>query len=235
MRKILAVLLALMLLGMTAVAEPAVLTVRGTGVVSLNPDSATITLGVRESAKEVTDAQSAVNTKLAAVVEKLKELGIGEGDIHTNSLSLYVDYDYSSSFSTEGQSVYVAENSIYFQVDDIEALGQYVDAAFEAGANTFSGITFSASDTTAEKKQALELAVESAKQKSEILAAAAGMRVTGIQAIREEGFDGYYYGSNTDALFAKAESASGAATTVYADDIQVSSTVIIDFTMEPIE
>lgn len=233
MRKLFAILMAMMLFCMTALAEPPVMTVTGTGVVSVKPDTATISLGVREAAKDVSEAQSAVSAKVLDVVETLEGMGVSEDDIHTNSLYVYMDYDYDSS-SSNGVRGYIAENTVSVKVTDVENVGKYIDAAFTAGANTFNGIDFSASDTKAEKKQAMELSVKNAREKAEILAAAAGMRISGIQAIRESG--GYYdMGANSDALYAKAETASGAATPVYADDIQVSATVSIDFTMAPVE
>lgn len=238
MKRIFAMTVALMLLVFGALAEPATLTVRGTGIVSMDPDTATITLGVRESSTDVSAAQNAVSAKLTTVIDKLVELGVEPENIHTGSISIYEDYDYGSSFSRSQQRAYVAENTIYAEFDDIANAGKYIDAVFQAGANTFSGIGFSASDTEKEKKRALELSVENARIKADVLAAAAGMRITGIQAIREEGFGGsnYYATNGFDAMFAKATVEEDAVETpVMADKLQVSASVTVDFAMEPIE
>jgi uncharacterized protein YggE len=46
-------------------------TVSGTGVVNMKPDTATITLGVSETAKGAVAAQTAVNMSIAAIKKAL--------------------------------------------------------------------------------------------------------------------------------------------------------------------
>ena len=176
-KAMIAAILALMLLSGPALAEESILTVQGTGVVSLAPDMATITLGVRETSKDVGQAQASVNQKLAEVIEKLHGMGIVDEDIHTSSISIYEDYGYGS---TGEEMRYAAQNTISVTLHDIGKAGQTIDAVFEAGANTFSDIRFDASDSEDAKKRALELSVENARLKAEVLAAAAGMKIAGI-------------------------------------------------------
>ena len=225
MKIMLALMLALML-GACALAEGATLTVQGTGIVSLDPDTATITLGV------VGEAQARVNEKLTKVIEKLKSMGVTDEDIHTSSIDIFEDYNYDDS----DEKSYAAANSISVTIGDIENAGKYIDAVFEAGANTFSGIAFSASDTADAKKRALELSVENARDKAEVLAAAAGMKVTGIAAIVEQGggmYNNYYAGNRFEAAMEKSD--AGAGTPVFSEQIQVSASVAIDFTLAPVE
>lgn len=231
--RLFAVLLALTLLGVTALAEEAVLTVQGTGVVSLDPDTAIITLGVRETSEDVSEAQAAVSQKLTQVVEKLRALGVKDEDIHTSAISIYEDYD-SDGFGDD--TCYAAQNNISVTLHDIESAGKTIDAVFEAGANSFSDIRFSASDTEAAKKRALELSVESARKKAEVLAAASGMRITGIRSVTEQGADAYgnYYERNSlDVAMEKA--AEAATTPVFSEQIQVSATVTVEYSMAPVE
>lgn len=231
MKIMLALMLALML-GACALPEGATLTVQGTGIVSLDPDTATITLGVRESSPDVGEAQARVNEKLTKVIEKLKSMGVTDEDIHTSSIDIFEDYNYDDS----DEKSYAAANSISVTIGDIENAGKYIDAVFEAGANTFSGIAFSASDTADAKKRALELSVENAREKAEVLAAAAGMKVTGIAAIVEQGggmYNNYYAGNRFEAAMEKSD--AGAGTPVFSEQIQVSASVAIDFMVAPVE
>lgn len=226
----------LLTLGAWACAEDAALSVQGMGVVSLDPDTATIMLGVRESARDVSEAQAAVNEKLANVLEKLRSMGVKDEDIHTDSINIYEDYNYSDA-DPEDRG-YAAENSVSVTVSDIANAGKYIDAVFEAGANTFSGITFSASDTESAKRRALELAVQNARDKGEVLAAANGMKITGVSAVTEQssGMYGNYYDRNGfDGILEKAEAADAAGTPVFSEQIQVSATVTIEYTMAPVE
>lgn len=224
----------LLMLGACACAEETKLSVQGTGVVSLDPDTATIMLGVRESSRDVSEAQAKVNEKLAVVVDKLKDMGVKEEDIHTDSITIYEDYSYSDI--DPDQKGYAAENSISVTVNDIENAGSYIDAVFEAGANTFSGITFNASNTEDAKKRALELSIQNARDKAEILAAAMGMKISGVSAVSEQGsgiYANYYTANNFDGIMEKAANAAG--TPVFSEQIQVSASVVIEYTMAPVE
>ena len=230
-KAIIALLAALvLLLSAFALAEGTTLTVQGTGVVSLDPDTATITLGVHESSKDVSRAQAAVNERLAKVLEALRGMGVKDEDIHTSSLSIYEDFGYSRD-----DMRYAVQNNISVTLRDIDNVGQTIDAAFEAGANAFSDIWFSASDTEAAKARALELSIESARKKADVLAAAAGMEITGIESIAEQGGGmGVYTGANRyDIMAEKAEEDAG--TQVFSEQIQVSATVTVVYTMAPVE
>lgn len=238
LKAILSIVLTLsLMLSACALAEEARLVVQGTGMVSLDPDTATITLGVQETAKDVSEAQHTVNAKLAQVIETLKSMGVKDEDIHTSSIEIYEEYRYDSYDSLGSDSkdrYYNASNNISVTIKDIENAGEYIDAVFKAGANTFSHIAFDASDTEAAKKRALELSVENARKKAEILAAAAGMAITGVTAISEQGAGVYgnYAAVNTlDVAMEKAEAESDAGTQVFSEQIQVSATVTVEYTM----
>ena len=230
MKRALAILLALAmaLIGAAGMAEAATLTVRGSGVVNMDADTATIILGVREVSKDVADAQRAVNTKISSVTQTLMDMGIAPEAIHTSSISIYPEYDYDSM--DQPIKGYTAENTITVTTQDVEHIGAYIDAAFEAGANAFNDISFSASDLTSESRQALGLAVENGREKAEVLAAASGMKLGEVISIVEEPY-GYV---DSDARFAKAEAATGdVGTPVYASKLQVSASVTIQFELLP--
>ena len=232
MKKIIALLVVscMVLMGVSAVAEPAKLSVRGTGVVNLDADTATVTLGVREVSTDVSTVQASVNEKIASVVEALKAMGIATTDIHTNSISIYPNYNYDDV--VERISGYTAENMLSVVTGDIENVGAVIDAAFEAGANVFYDIGFSASDTVSENDQALTLAIEHAHEKAQVMAEAAGMKLGQVLSISEE----EYGNVSNGALFAKSEAADEAAgTQVYASPLDVTATVIVEYALEQAE
>jgi uncharacterized protein YggE len=221
-----------MLLGAAALAEDATLTVQGTGVVNLDPDMAIVTLGVREVSKDVGEALAAVSQKLTQVVERLRELGVTDEDIRTNAISVYEDFSYGSM---DEDVHYAAENSISVTLHDIGSAGETIDAAFGAGASTFSETRFNASDADDAKKRALELSVENARTKADVLAAAAGMKITGIASIAEQdaGYSVFAASNRYEAAMEKAE--ADVTTPVFSEQIQVSATVTVDYAMAPVE
>lgn len=219
---VLAAVLAIALLCSAAFAEGASLTVQGAGVVFVDADRATISLGVRETGTQLADVQSLVNEKMDSVIAALKDKGVSMEDISTNTIGIYPNYDYSTD--VELIVGYTAYNSLYVTISDVENAGAYIDAAFTAGANNLDNVTFFASDTTEAGRQALTLAVENAREKAEVLAAAAGMRLGNILEIREGTADEY----SMPVMYARAEDA-GAGTQVIASQQRVNAAVNVTF------
>ena len=221
-RKLLAALLALLMIALPAMAE-ADLTVQGTATVLMDADRATIRVGVRDNATEVLEAQRSVNARIDAIVEALCAKGIAREDISTDSIGIYPNYDYSGE--TERITGYTAFNTISAVTADIENAGQYIDAAFEAGANTLDGVIFSASDTQDAYNQALAQAYANALSKAGALSAAMGMKLGDVDAVREGASGGY----SGPVLYAKAESTAADSTRVLASQLQISATVEVEF------
>ena len=232
MKRILSVIAAVcMLLGMTALAEPTRLTVRGTGVVSVAADQAQVVLGVREANADVLAAQSTVNEKINAICEALLDAGVEQKNIGTESLYIYANYDYSQEI--EQVTGYTATNTISITVTDVSKVGEYIDVAFAAGANTLDNVSFTACETDEAQKEALQLAVQSAAEKAGIIAEAAGLEISAVTSI-EEGSD-YYYGIDSGAKYSNARvemAADGAPTMVQASSVQVTATVLMEFELK---
>ena len=226
MKRIAAVVLAaLMMLGATALAQGTI-TVQGYGSVKVDSDQAGINLGVREVADEIMTAQTRVNEKISAIVEALKAMGVEEDAISTNGLGIYPNYNYDEGETISG---YTAYNNIYVTVSDVNNTGAYIDAAFAAGANNLDYVDFSATDTEAAAAQALTLAVSSAKDKAQVIADAAGVKLGSILEIRDSADTGY----DGQTLFARnTAEGTGAGTAVMASKQTVSAIVSITFALE---
>ena len=221
--KILALALVLTLIGVAALCEARVITVQGNGVVNVKADRATISVGVREVAQDVKTAQSRVNEKIDALFQALSDMGVAPGAVHTDGIGIYPNYNYSES-GEDVISGYTAYNSIQVTVTDIDNVGTYIDAAFDAGANSLDYVQFDAADTGEASRTALKLAVENAAEKAQVLAEAAGETLGEILEIRE----GESY--NVSPAFAREESAKDAGgTQVIANAQQVSATVTVTY------
>ena len=217
-------LAALLLLGVSALAEGS-MTVQGVGTVLVDADRVGISLGVREIADDAVSAQAMVNGKIAAIVQALKDMGIGADAISTNGIGIYPNYSYDE---TNGLTGYTAYDNIYFTTADVNNSGTYIDAAFAAGANSLDYVEFSATDIGDAADQATILAVESAKAKARVLASAAGKQVGDILEIRDDGGTGFDAGSP----YAKNESADmGAGTEVLPSKQKISAAVSITFAL----
>lgn len=233
MKRILAAIITLcMLFSVSALAEQTHMTVRGTGVVNVTADQAQVVLGVRETSSDVLQAQSVVNEKINAICAALLEAGVANKDIGTESLYIYANYDYSPS-NVESLVGYTATNTISITTTEIDRVGEFIDVAFAAGANTLDNVNFTARETADAQKEALQLAVQSAMEKGQIIAEAADMSIQSVTSI-EESTD-YYYG-DMGAKYSNARGMEDAAvsqsTLVQASTVQVTASVMMEFEIE---
>jgi Uncharacterized conserved protein len=231
MRKLTAVILVLVLLAVSAAAvAETTISVSGSGAVLVPADTAVISLGVSAADKEVSAAQQKVNEDIAAIRSALTEAGVAPEDINTGWLNIYPMYDYSGP--SEMITGYNATSMLSIRLTDLSLAGPVIDLAFGAGANNLNGIDFAASDTEEARNEALRKAVEEARDKAEVLAAAAGLQVKGIRAVLESGT--YSYSGNDFRLLDKAaeEADESAETVVQAARLRVEANITIEFTAE---
>ncbi len=233
MKKAAAILLAaVMMLAVSLAAAETKITVSGTGETQVSADNAVISLGVSARDKDVLTAQQKVNEAIASIRAVLIARGVKEEEINTDYMNIYAIYDYEGD--QEQVKAYNASSTLAIRVTEMEKVGMLIDEAFAAGANTLNGISFSASDTTAAKAQSLKDAVADAKARAEVIAEAAGMKITGIEMISDSGV--FSYENNVGNFRAKGlteEAAMDAGgTVVQAAKLIVTATVSITFTAE---
>lgn len=234
MKKMFAMLLCLAILALgtgAALADGTTLSVTGSGTVLVESDLAIVTVGVQETSKDVLEAQSTVNEKIAAIKQALLDAGVEESSINTDSINIYANYDYSDN--TEVIVGYTARNSLSVRTTDMDNVGSLIDAAFAAGANTLDNVQFTVQDDTQAREQALTMAVEDARRKADVLASAAGLQVASIERISEGGVSVYDSMRNyaADTVMA-AEESGGAGTLVQAALVSVDATVSMEFELQ---
>jgi len=229
MRKITALLLALVLcLGLSAAFAEQTITVTGSGETLVTADTAVISLGITVRDKDVLAAQSGANTVIAMIRDALTGAGFSKEDISTGYISLYAVYDYSGE--VESITSYSASSTLAIKVTDMDRVGEAIDLAFAAGANTLNGVTFGVSDESAARAESLKAAVEDAKAKAAVLAEAAGLGELEIVSVQEGSVTVFDSGTNNFSRKASGEEASmDGSTVVNAAKICVSANVTITF------
>ncbi|HNB51226.1 MAG TPA: SIMPL domain-containing protein [Anaerolineales bacterium] len=167
----------------TTTSEPVrTLSINGHGEVTLTPDIAYVYVGVHTELEAAADAVAENNDQAQAVIDALRAAGIAAEDIRTSNFSLW----YSQTYDMNGQpngGKYVVDNSVYITVRDLEKLGDILDTAIEAGANSINGISFDVSDKDAALAEAREKAVDDARTQAEELASLAGVELSDIQSL----------------------------------------------------
>ena len=184
-----AVVLVALILGAcspTVVANPAApvrtMSVNGVGQIFLSPDIAYIYIGVHTEKDTAAEAVAANNDETQRVIEALKKAGVDANDIRTTNFSIWPNQQYSP----DGQPIgvrYVVDNSVYVTVRKLDNLGDLLDSAVAAGANSINSIQFDVADKTEALKQARDEAIKDAKSQAQELADASGVKLGEIQTI----------------------------------------------------
>ena len=230
MRKLTALFLALALsLCLASALADRTVTVTGSGETLVTADTAVVSLGVNVRMPDALQAQSGANEAVARIRAALTGAGFSEEDISTGYINLYAIYNYSED--VEVIAAYNASSTLAVKVTDMARVGEVIDLAFGAGANTLDGVSFSVSDDAAARAESLKAAVADAKEKAAVLAEAAGLGELEIEEIREGSVISFDSGANNFALskVAGTEEAMDAATVVRAAKICVSAAVTVTF------
>ncbi len=162
------------------------ISVTGTGKVNVKPDIAISTIGIQVTGSSLSDAQSQANSKMSAVIDKIKSMGVADKDIQTTNYSVQpITNQPKSGDETPTITGYRISNQVSVTVRKVENLGKILDAAVAAGANNIYGISFSVSDPTTYEQQARAAAMKDAIDKATELAKAGGITLGKIVSISE--------------------------------------------------
>lgn len=163
-----------------------VISVSGTGVAFGTPDLAVLEVGVSVYGEDVRTAMAEADELMSAVRDAVIAAGVTPADVRTTSLNVWRD----ERTNQDGEVVidrYQVSHSYQVQVRDVDAVGEVLAAAVEAGANSIGGISFTIADPVALATEARELAMADAAATAGQLAALAGVSLGPVTAISELG------------------------------------------------
>lgn len=164
---------------------PRTISVNGSGVASAAPDVAYVTLGVETVNADPAQAVAENNTKMTAVMEALKALGIPETDIQTVNYTMWIEQVVDRDGVPTGETKYHVSNQIRVKVTDFSKTGDVLQAALAEGANTVAGVEFAVSDPTALQQQARDKAMADAQAKAGQLATGFNVTLGPVRNINE--------------------------------------------------
>ena len=147
------------------------------------PDLAVVSFAVSGNGKELAPTRDDVNTRSSAVLARLRELGLADGDLNAPDVGIHPQYDYRRGQKLTG---YQVTRQMTAKVRSLDTLGEILDGLVAAGANEVHGAQMTASDPSLAEHAALEAAVAAARAKAEVLARAAGVKLGAVQRLEEE-------------------------------------------------
>lgn len=171
--------------------------VSGEGKVVAIPDVAELSLGVlTEGGKNLSNLQKENTGKANNVIAFLKENGIDEKDIKTQSYNISPRYQYytcpSPKYGNEASACppseivgYSISQSLWVKIRDLSRVGDIVTGVVQKGTNTVSGPTFTVDDSTDLENKAREEAIIKAKEKAKTLSKAGGFRLGKLLSLSE--------------------------------------------------
>lgn len=211
------------------------ITVSGEGKIERAPDTAKVSFSIRSESKELKTAQDTVSEKMSTVTKALKELGIDEKYIKTESYNSYPQYDYPqvSCFGincpqpgTPKIRGYEVAHSVTVAVKDLEKVNDVLGVLGAQGVSDMSGPQFGFEDDTAVAREARSLAIADAKEEAKSLAKSLGVRLVRIVSFNEGGNVYPLYAARAE-MSAGATDAKATAPTLPVGDQKVQSSVTI--------
>jgi len=224
--------------GPVVAAGNTMLTLSAEGRTTRKPDLAVFSAGVSSSGKTAGEALAKNSADMNRVIQALKQAGIAEKDIQTSNLSLNPVYaDMSRQPRDPLEQVvppiigYQVNNTVTVRQRKLGEFGRVIDTLVSSGANQVNGPSFQMDDDTAAMDEARADAMKKARDRANLYARAAGLRVVRILTISESG--GYV--PQPPVMYARAAMAdmAGAPTPVAAGEVSMQAGVTVLFELAP--
>jgi uncharacterized protein len=200
--------------------------VSGTGQVAVHPDVADLRLGVTLSRATVDEARADAAATMKAILTAVEGSGVAKKDVGTSLLSVQPRYEYRDN-QPPALSGYELANVVEVTVRNLARLGDVVDGTLKAGATSMDSLTFRLDDPAPAEREARMRAMANARSRADVLAEAAGVAISGVSSVIEDG------AAPPPRPFAKAErmmaAAADVSTPVETGSLEVSVRVTVAY------
>ena len=205
-----------------------VLDVTAEGRTTRVPDIATIRAGVVSQSPTAAAALADNAQRMTKVLAALKRAGVAPRDVATAQVGLSPQYRYADN-QPPVITGYQATNSVSVRFRDVAKSGTILDALVGEGANQIDGPNLSIDQPDAALDEARADAVKRARARAELYAKAAGMRVTRIVSIAENGENS---GGSPPVVFMARAAMAKDSTQIVAGEKDVTVTLSVRFLLD---
>lgn len=189
MKKIITLLILALLVSQQVKAEcpvknNGIITAKGNASAEVKPDVANITIAVQTQSKTLVEAVNDNNALAEKINSNLKKI-IGKDDqLKTTGYQVFPVYSYDKQSTPSSKLTgYKVTNQIQVKTKTISKIGQIIETALNNGANSVSGLNYSISSTQSICNSLIAQAVKNARLEADTLAAALGMKITGVSKV----------------------------------------------------
>ena len=145
------------------------------------PDEARFSAGVSTIGATAALASAQNNQRMSAVTNALKQFGVKDSDVQTQTLTISrIDYG-------ANRGKFEANNVVSVRLHQVDKAGAAIAATTGAGANVLSGPDLRTGDPEAATRALAGSAFKAARARADAYAAAAGFKVVRVLTIRDGG------------------------------------------------
>lgn len=161
--------------GIALADTPSGVYVTGRGEVTKEPDLARFTFEVVRQGTDATALKQDVDRVTGAVVTLAEKLGVKSEDLTAAVIQVRPEYRYLDGRSVlEGINV---SRTVRVTLKDLRRYGEMTDGAIAAGVNQLQNVELDFADRTAFEQQALDAAIDRAKDEAAHVAGRLGMKL----------------------------------------------------------
>ena len=160
------------------------ISVVGVGEVELEPDQATLNIGVNAKMPSLAEAKRLADERYRKVLSVIKEAGIEDKHIKATRINAQPEYQWQNN-----RQIYKGERvsrSLSVTINDLEAVSPLMQALVENDVSTIDAVNTGFKDPKALQKLALEAAASDATSKAEFLAEQLGRKLGSAYLITEQ-------------------------------------------------
>jgi len=208
----------------------------GEAIVYATPNEVIVNFGIETFNASLDEAKAANDAAAAKLVRAIKDLGIKEENIGTDTLQVQIEY---KDRVHNGVAGYITRRSYGVKLKDTKLFEKLVETGLKNGANQLNGVTFQTTDLCKHRDEARKLAIKAAKEKAAALAIELTCKV-GKPITISEGSSYSYGGWNRyNSQAQNSESfqppAGESAETLPLGQIAIQASVSVSFDLLPIE
>jgi uncharacterized protein len=202
--------------------------VRGEGEITVQPDTASVNIGVVTEGKELIGAQQQNSMAANKVIDSITKLGIDRNQIQTLDYRIESDYDYD-----QGKQIfrgYKITHNLQVRIEDLSIIGKVVDTAVQNGANYVANVQFTTRYKESYYQQALTVALNNASNKAKTIANTIRVTLNPTPILVTEGGEMIQPIEIQQAAFTKAAS----STQIQPGQLIIKASIAADYRYHPI-
>ncbi|MEM6649344.1 MAG: SIMPL domain-containing protein [Pseudomonadota bacterium] len=210
---------------------PRTLSVTGQGKATATPDLAMMNFAVVSQGNMAGEAITQNSAKMNKVRDALKALNIEARDMQTSGFYLNPRYERDERGRTNSNKIigYEAGNTLSIRLRDVAMVGEAIDKAVAAGANSLNGLQFGFQNQDELLEQARRNAVRDARGLAELLAEEADVELGDVMSMS---ISSYYPQPRMMRMESRMVAADAAPTPIEAGESSLSVTVNMTYELD---